>query len=271
MSAAAARVAVDADHDWFAAYVSRCQRLGCSDRALRDRLRCARAFLAAHPDLHTWMSQPVTERMVELKRSRAWPLVVFLIGTGRLRLDLELAGAKNLTGLADVVEAQHAEEFADARSAGLRLGWTPGWVDTVIGECLAVLLAWHGGTVADLSTDVVAQFDEQLGQTMSLSRSSLRAYRARLRQLLFEIGVHDQPPRRRPCPGRSWSASPRSPWPSRSGPCCCAMCRPGPASCGRDRWSRWSTTCCRSLSSSLRTTPRSPACGIFDATTSRSS
>jgi len=201
MSAAVVRVATNTDHDWFAAYVGHCQRLGCSDRALRDRLRCARAFLAAHPELQTWMSQPVAERIAELKRSRAWPLVVFLIGTGRLRLDLELAGAKNLTGLADVMEARHAEEFGAARSAGLRLGWTPGWVDTVIGECLAVLLAWHGGTVADLSTDVVVQFDEQLGQTMTLSRSSLRAYRARLaslRQLLFEIGVHDQPPRRRP-------------------------------------------------------------------------
>ena len=47
----------------------------------------------------------------------------------------------------------------------------------------------------------IAEFDEQLGQTMQLSRSSLRAHRARLaslRQLLLEIGVHDQPPRRRP-------------------------------------------------------------------------
>ena len=40
-----------------------------------------------------------------------------------------------------------------------------------------------------------------LAQTMHLSQSSLRAYRARLaslRQLLFELRVHDQPPRRRP-------------------------------------------------------------------------
>ncbi|WP_220454061.1 tyrosine-type recombinase/integrase [Nocardioides immobilis] len=62
-------------------------------------------------------------------------------------------------------------------------------------------MAWHGGTVADLSQQVVTEFDEQLGQTMQLSRSSLRAYRARLaslRQLLFEVGVHDAPPRRRP-------------------------------------------------------------------------
>jgi len=37
-----------------------------------------------------------------------------LIGTGRLRLDLELAGAKHLTGLGDIVEHQHAADFATA-------------------------------------------------------------------------------------------------------------------------------------------------------------
>src|SRR5690606_27749154 len=122
----------------------------CSDRALRDRLRSARGFLAAHPDPWVWMEQPTTARVTDLRRTRAWPLLVFLIGTGRLRLDLELAAAKNLTGLGAIVEAHHADDFATARAAGLRLGWTRGWVDTVLGECLAVLLAWHGGTIADL-------------------------------------------------------------------------------------------------------------------------
>ncbi len=205
MSAAVARAATRTDHAWFTGYVDHCHRLACSDRALRDRLRGARRFLAAHPDPEAWMRQPAPGRVIELQRTGAWPLVVFLIGTGRLRLDLELAGAKNLTGLGDIVEATHAEDFAAVRSAGLRLGWTRGWVDTVLGECLAVLLAWHGGTVTDLTQDVVAEFDMQLGQTTTLTRSSLRAYRARLaslRQLFFEIGVHDQPPRRRP-----WSRS----------------------------------------------------------------
>lgn len=71
----------------------------------------------------------------------------------------------------------------------------------MLGECLAVVLAWHGGAVAGLNEQVFTEFDEQLGQTMQLSRSSLRAYRARLaslRQLMFEIGVHEAPPRRRP-------------------------------------------------------------------------
>jgi len=201
MNATVARTTTSTDHTWFADYVEHCQGFGCSDRALRDRLRSARLFLAAHPDPHAWMSQPTTTRVLELKRTHAWPLVVFLIGTGRLRLDLELAGAKNLTGLGDIVEHHHHQEFAAARAAGLRLRWTSDWVNTVLHECLAVILAWHGGTVDDLNQDVVEEFDEQLAQTMHLSRSSLRAYRARLaslRQLLFEIGVHDQPPRRRP-------------------------------------------------------------------------
>jgi site-specific recombinase XerD len=201
VSAAVARTATSTDHGWFTAYVDHCNRLGCSDRALRDRLRAARTFLTAQPDPLAWMSRPTPDRVADLKRTRAWPLVVFLIGTGQLRLDLELAGAKNLTGLGDIVEATHAGDFTTVRAAGLRLGWTRGWVDTVLGECLAIVLAWRGGTVADLSQEVIAEFDEQLAQMMQLSRSSLRAYRARvasLRQLLFEIGVHDQPPRRRP-------------------------------------------------------------------------
>ncbi len=201
MSTAVARNATTADHDWMSAYVEHCHRLGCSDRALRDRLRSARAFLGAHPDPSAWMALPTADRVAELRRTHAWPLLVFLIGTGRLQLDLELAAAKNLTGLGAIVEAHQVEDFAAARAAGLRLSWTPAWVDTVLGECLAVILAWHGGAVADLSEQVFADFDEQLGHTMQLSRSSLRAYRARLaslRQLMFEIGVHDAPPRRRP-------------------------------------------------------------------------
>ncbi|HKG49253.1 MAG TPA: hypothetical protein VKB14_02330, partial [Actinomycetales bacterium] len=205
MTAAVARVATTGDHALLGDYIAHCRALKVTDRALRDRLRVARAFLAAHPDLQAWMGEPVQHRLVELHRGRAWPLLVFAIGTGSLRLDLQLAAAKNLTGLGRIVQDQDLEGFAAARAAGLRLGWTPQWVDTVLHECLAVLLAWHGGTLADLTADAVDRFESELVESMRLSRSSLRAYRARLaslRQVLFEIGVLDVPPRRRPC-GRS--------------------------------------------------------------------
>jgi len=197
--------AFSVDTGWLAAYVEHCRALKCSDRARRDRLRAAQALTDAHPDLEEWMRLPVADRVVELRRTNAWPLVVFLIGTRRLRLDLELAACKHLTGLGAVMESEHAEDYAVARAAALRLGWTPEWVDTVLQECLAVILAWHGGTVHDLTSDVVDAFDDALDHTMQLPATTRKAYRSRLaslRQILFDLGIHDQPPRRRPW-GRS--------------------------------------------------------------------
>ena len=201
MSAAVSRTATTIDHGLLPAYIEHCQRLGCSDRAFRDRLRIARSFLAAHPELDAWMQRPIQYRLLELRRTGAWPLLVFAIGTGRVRLDLELAATKHLQGLGVIVEAQHPDDFAAVRAAGQRLGWTTGWVDTVLHGCLAVVLAWTGGTIAELNTEELQRFEVELQETPTVPRSSARAYRARLaslRQLLFELGIHDQAPRRRP-------------------------------------------------------------------------
>ncbi len=201
MSTAATRVATATDHALLSDYAAHGHALRVSDRALRERLQAARAFLAAHPDLDGWMRRDTEHRLVEQRRTRAWPLLVFAIGTGRLRLDLELAGTKNLTGLGRLVESQHADAFAAARTAGLRLGWTPNWIQTVLHGCLAVVIACTGRAVAKLDAPCLDRVEAELADTMRVPRSSLRAYRARLaslRQLLFEVGVLSQPPRRRP-------------------------------------------------------------------------
>ena len=182
-------------------YLAWLPALGLGDKAVRDRVRIARDFTGRNPDLTAWMTLPPAYRVSELKRTGAWPLVCHAIGTGRLRLDLELAGAKNLTGLARVVEARDPAAFAAARAAALRLGWQAAWTETVLGECLAVLLAWHGGQASDLTSDVVDAFDAGLTACTTIPPTSRRAYRARLagaRQLLFETRVIDTPPARRP-------------------------------------------------------------------------
>ena len=182
-------------------YLGHLGTLGLGDRAVRDRVRIARDFTGRHPSLQAWMTLPVTDRAGELKRTGAWPLVCYAIGTGRLRLDAGLIGARNLAGLARAVEARDPEAFAAARAAGLRLGWKASWTETVLGECLAVLLAWHGGQAAGLTSEIVDAFDTELAACMMIPPSSRRAYRSRLagvRQLLFETRVIDTPPRRRP-------------------------------------------------------------------------
>lgn len=199
MTALAARL--PRDRGLLAGYLAHVKALGLGDRAIRGRVRIAAGFLDRHPDLQAWMGLPTAGRITELKRTGAWPLLCYAIGTGQLRLDLELAGAKQLTGLARIVEDRDPQAFAAARAAGLALGWKPSWVETVLGECLAVLLAWHGGQVAGLSSEVVDAFDADLAACMTIPRSSRRAYRNRIagiRQLLFEARVTDTPPRRRP-------------------------------------------------------------------------
>ncbi|ELB92711.1 phage integrase family protein [Rhodococcus wratislaviensis IFP 2016] len=183
-----------------AGYLDHVATLGLGGRAVRGRTRIATAFLVEHPDLRGWMARPASDRLTELRSTGAWPLLCHVIGRDELRLDLEFAAVKNLTGLGSAVEARDPDGFAAARTAGLALGWAPSWVETVLGECLAVLLAWHGGLVSGITNDTVDDFDAVLAATQSIPPSSRRAYRNRiagLRQVLFEARIVDIPPRRR--------------------------------------------------------------------------
>jgi site-specific recombinase XerD len=187
----------DAVLDDYLEYVS---GLGLSGRSVRGRTRSASTFLTEHPDLQDWMTRPAAERLAELRHSGAWPLLCHVVGRGALRLDLELAAVKNLTGLGRAVEDRDPDGFAAVRTAGLALGWTPQWIETVLGECLAVLLAWHGGLVHDVTNGTVDKFDAALAATQSIPASSRRAYRNRiagLRQMLFHARIVDTPPQRR--------------------------------------------------------------------------
>ena len=182
-------------------YLASLRGSGLGDRAVRDRVRIARDFTGRHPDLRAWMTLPAADRVSELRVTGAWPLICHTIGTGRLLLDLDLIGVKNLAGLGRAVEARDPEGFAAARAAATRLGWKPSWAETVLCECMAVLLAWHGGQVAGLTTEIVDTFDAQLAACATMPPSSRRAYRNRIagvRQLLFETRVIDAPPARRP-------------------------------------------------------------------------
>ena len=182
-------------------YLDNLSVLGLGPRAMRDRARIVDTFLGNHPHLAEWMNLPALTRCEELARTGAWPVIVYAIAHDDLLLDLELIGAKNLTGIGAAIETRDQDGFAGMRAAGIRLGWTPKWVETLLGGCLAVLLAWSGGTTVQLTTDIINAFETGLSATTTLTPSMLRAYRARvagLRAILFDTKVIDTPPRRRP-------------------------------------------------------------------------
>jgi len=68
------------DRGLHAGYLEHVKALGLSDRAIRDRVRIAADFLGRHPDLQAWMGLPAAERVSELNRTGAWPLVCYAIG-----------------------------------------------------------------------------------------------------------------------------------------------------------------------------------------------
>jgi hypothetical protein len=248
-------------------YLGHLQTLGLGDRAVRDRVRIARDFTGRYPDLQAWMTLPAAHRVSELKRTGAWPLVCHAIGAGQLRLDLELAGAKNLAGLARAVEARDPEAFAAARAAGLRLGWQATWTETVLGECLAVLLAWHGGHARDLTSEIVDAFDTGLaacrpgGPTAAGSREYGSCCSRPASPIPRLSAGHGPAP---------WnSGSPMWRCPRRSGGYCCDTSRPGPRYCGPSPWRAWSTTCSRSPNTSPHASLASPHYASSAETTSR--
>ena len=182
-------------------YLAHVGGLDSSGRSRRDRRIAAERFLDIFGDLQAWMARPAAARVVDLKRTRAWPLVVFAITGGHVRLDVELAGVKNLTGLGAAIRSTDPDGFARAQAAGLQLGWGQAWVDTVLDECLAVVLACTGRRLDQLDDQTIDAFDAELAATMVIPASSRRAYRARLaslRRILFELRISDRPPRRRP-------------------------------------------------------------------------
>jgi hypothetical protein len=127
MTAAVARWAIDDDHALIEDYAIFCHDLGVTDRALRDRLRLARAFLAQHSDLVIWMARPTRTRLADLERIRAWSLVSWAALTGRIQVDLDLLAAKDLGGMsATVRQLWPAESNGSGPSPAVSDGATTG-------------------------------------------------------------------------------------------------------------------------------------------------
>ncbi len=200
MSQPVARVARASDPDQLAADVRGCAELGLSDRALRDRLHVARAFLAAHSDLDAWMARPRPTRLADLRRIRAWPLLTALACTGAIQLDMALLLAKALGGLGVTAARVWASDFRRATAAATRLGWRPNWIRDVIREWLPLVLVWTATAVAELTDADLEAVRVAIETSPAAARWTRRRYTGRLfslQTLLYELGNPTTPPRRR--------------------------------------------------------------------------
>ena len=199
MTAPASRHGTAADHGLIEGYAVFCHRVGVSDRALRDRLRAARAFLEAYPDLQAWTDRPLEARLADLRRTNAWPFVSWAICDRQIALDADLLVAKDLGGFGLTAERCWGEDFTMAREAAGRLGWSAHWSNAVIRETLPLVLGWTGKPMGELAPADLDRFGAAIASTPYATRWARRGYRAHLhsvRVLLYECMVFDEPPRR---------------------------------------------------------------------------
>ncbi len=199
MSRPAARVATDDDHELLAGYARFCAGFATTDRALRDRLRLARAFLEIHSDLDAWLVRPVPTRLADLRRIKAWPLLSYLACEGTLRLDIDLLLAKDQGCFGATAERCWPADFERARQVAMGLGWKANWTRDVVRETLPLVLAWAGKSLSELTDADLDGFRGAVEASPVATRWSRRSYNARLfsmRVLLHEIGILAAPPRR---------------------------------------------------------------------------
>jgi hypothetical protein len=102
------------------------------------------------------MARPTSARLVDLRRVKAWPLISFAILWGRLRPDTDLVVAKDLGGLSATARLFFAADFAAARQAATRLGWSYYWSRSVIDQFVPAVLEWCGAKMSELTEDDLA-------------------------------------------------------------------------------------------------------------------
>ncbi|MGH9189867.1 MAG: tyrosine-type recombinase/integrase [Acidimicrobiales bacterium] len=169
--------------------------LGLGADAAGLRHRQAKAFLAAHPDLGAWMARPLDARLVDLARTKAWPLITWAVLTRRVTADVDLLVSRHLGGMHRAAEAMFPTDFAAIRQSAERLGWGPRWAEHVVVYPLTLAVAWSGrppAGLADADIDALASAVEASPVVPAARRARHRRDLGRLRQVLFEARIVDR-------------------------------------------------------------------------------
>jgi integrase len=164
------------------------------------RLGAARVFLDTNPDLPRWMTRPLSTRLRDLHRAKAWPFVSWCLIEGYLRPDVELLlGKPGGAGLPATWAERHAGDVARLAQAGRDLGWSENWIRQVslLAACTVCL---HAGVApGDLrEQDFTDLFVELEGAAhVSASARSKAATRCfALQQACYQLGTIPRAPRR---------------------------------------------------------------------------
>ena len=186
--------APDGVYDDYVAFVA---TLPCADQGKRLRRHNARAFLAAHSDLDAWMRRPTPQRLVDVRRTDAWPLLSWCFVEGRLRADVDLLAAKGFGHHFVAWARAHPDEVARARQVAAELGWGEAWTHRVCEVTLALICLTQVVGMDQLSEEVFARFEIELLEAPTVAAHARMLHRNHLygvRQIAYQLGLINQVP-----------------------------------------------------------------------------
>jgi hypothetical protein len=181
-------------YDDYLAFVA---TLPCADQGKRLRRRNARVFLAAHPDLDAWMRRPTPQRLVDVRRTDAWPLLSWCFVEGRVRADVDLLAAKGFGHHFVAWARAHPDDVARARQVAVDLGWGEAWTHRVCEVTLALICLTQAVGMDQLSEEVFARFETELLEAPSVAAHARMVHRNQLygvRQLAYQLGLINEVP-----------------------------------------------------------------------------
>ncbi len=188
--------------DLLEAYIADCAVMAPSPGQLRGYIRAAETFQADHPDLGEWMTRPVDARLVELsRRTNSWPFVFFALLSGRCRGDLDFLVAKKFghTG-GRTVAALYPSDVTRLRDAARRIGHSDASFNNLLGGVIPLAIAHFAVPPSALRVDdleALVAFTESSPRLTAAMRRGRHSQLFRLRQLLFQADMTEDPPPRR--------------------------------------------------------------------------
>ena len=148
------------------------------------------------------MTGPVDARLVELnRRTNSWPFVFFALLSGWCRGDLDFLVAKKFghTG-GRTVAALYPSDVARLRAAARRIGHSDASFNNLLGGVIPLAIAHFGVPPSALRVEdleALVAFAECSPRLTAAMRRGRHSQLFRLRQLLFQANMTEDPPPRR--------------------------------------------------------------------------
>jgi site-specific recombinase XerD len=180
-----------------AAYSDYVAGLDCAQQAKSLRRRGALRFLERFDDLDIWTTRPTRARLEDTRRLDAWPFVSWCFAIGRLQADVDLIAARANGCHYSTWAGLHLDDVERTVAAGAQLGWGRSWIDQVCVVGLAFVCLTSGCTLGRLNEAVFEATTAALDASVSVTANHRRVMHGRLRalrQVCFQLGVHDAPP-----------------------------------------------------------------------------